>query len=114
VSEFITDLYKLAEHCDFQGLKHELIRDRIVVGIKNRRLSERLQLDAKLTLETATRQVKQTELVKSQQGVVHGANEPIKVDRVVKTNVTHKRKQNVTHAPQSHSTAHKTCSRCLY
>ena len=113
MSEFITDLHKLAEHCDFQGLKDELIRDRIVVGIKDRRLSERLQLDVKLTLKTATQQVKQTELVKSQQRVVHGANEPIKIDRVVKANVTQKRKQNTARAPQQRNNTQKTCSRCL-
>ena len=80
VSEFITHLHKLAEHCDFQALKDELIRDRIVVGIKDRRLSEKLQLDPKLTLEKATQQVKHSELVRSQQGIIHGNSEPIKID----------------------------------
>lgn len=32
---FITDVHKLAEHCSFEVLKDELIRDRIVVGIKD-------------------------------------------------------------------------------
>lgn len=98
VSEFITDLHKLAEQCEFQALKDELIRDRIVVGIKDRRLSERLQLDPKLTLEAATQQVKQSELVKSQQGIVHGTmNEPIKIDRVAKPRPAQKKKAIQTH-----------------
>lgn len=45
VETFITAAHKLAEHCNFGALKEELIRDRIVVGIRDRRLSERLQLD---------------------------------------------------------------------
>ena len=53
VNNFITDLYCLCEHCDFGTLKEELIRDRIVVGLRDRKLSEKLQLDAQLTLEKA-------------------------------------------------------------
>ena len=54
VDSFITDLYGLARHCNFGALKEELIRDRIVVGLQNRELSEKLQLDPNLTLEKAT------------------------------------------------------------
>ena len=43
---FITAVHKLAEHCSYGALKEELIRDRIVVGIKDRRLSEQLQMDS--------------------------------------------------------------------
>jgi len=35
VVEFIGSLYKLAETCQFGVLKEELIRDRIVAGIRN-------------------------------------------------------------------------------
>ena len=48
---FMTDLYRLSEHCNYTSLRDELIRDRIVVGILNTALSEKLQLDADLTLE---------------------------------------------------------------
>lgn len=34
VDSFITDLYKLAQYCEFQLLKDELIKDRIVVGLR--------------------------------------------------------------------------------
>ena len=40
---FITDLFNLAEHCNFGVLREELIRDRIVVGIRDKALSEKLQ-----------------------------------------------------------------------
>ena len=51
VEAFITDLHCLAEHCEFGTLKDQLIRDRIVVGLRNKQLSEKLQLDPDLTLE---------------------------------------------------------------
>ena len=51
VDLFITDLHALAEHCDYKDLHDEMIRDRIVVGLKDAPLSEKLQLDSKLTLE---------------------------------------------------------------
>ena len=34
---FITEVHKLAEHCSFGLLKDELVRDQIVVGIKDRK-----------------------------------------------------------------------------
>ena len=42
VDSFITDIYQLSQHCEFQTLKNELIRDRIVVGLRDRKLSEKL------------------------------------------------------------------------
>ncbi|KAI2648260.1 hypothetical protein H4Q32_018307 [Labeo rohita] len=70
---FITDVHKLAEHCSFGVLKDELIRDRIVVGIKDRKLSEQLQMDSELTLAKAIQKVRQSETVKKQQTIIHSA-----------------------------------------
>eukprot|EP00794_Sanderia_malayensis_P016472 gene16472-18109_t len=70
VDSFITDLFSLAEHCGFGELHDELIRDRIVVGLADRSLSERLQLEADLTLEKAITQARQKELVHQQQGIL--------------------------------------------
>lgn len=39
---FLLALKKLAENCQFEGLKMSLIRDRIIVGISNQQLRERL------------------------------------------------------------------------
>eukprot|EP00731_Ephydatia_muelleri_P036195 Em0214g1a len=50
----------------------ELIRDRIVIGIRDKALSRRLQLDADLTLEKAMRLVRQNEAVGEQQKVLQG------------------------------------------
>ena len=45
VDTFITALYSLAEHCGYSELHDEMIRDRIVVGLRDAKLSEKLQLD---------------------------------------------------------------------
>ncbi|UYV64010.1 K02A2.6-like [Cordylochernes scorpioides] len=67
VDEFITSLYKLADSCEFEGLHEQLIRDRIVVGVRDKALSERMQLDSELTLEKAVKMVRQQEAVRQQQ-----------------------------------------------
>ena len=50
---FVTSLYCLAEHCSYGSFHDELIRDRIVVGIRKSQLSEKLELDPDLTLDKA-------------------------------------------------------------
>ncbi len=71
---FITAIHALAEHCEFGALRDELIRDRIVVGIQDARLSESLQLDSELTLEKAMIKVRQSEAVKRQQPILRGSS----------------------------------------
>ena len=56
---FITALYGLAEHCGYAGLHDEMIRYRIVVGLRDAKLSENLQLDPDLTLEKVVTKVRQ-------------------------------------------------------
>ena len=63
----ITALHALAEHCNFGTLTGETIRDRIVVGLLDAKLSEKLELDPKLTLPKAINQARQSEAVKKQQ-----------------------------------------------
>ncbi|UYV68487.1 hypothetical protein LAZ67_5004459, partial [Cordylochernes scorpioides] len=67
VDEFITSLYKLADSCEFESLHEQLIRDRIVVGVRDKALSERMQLDSELTLEKTVKMVRQQEAVRQQQ-----------------------------------------------
>ncbi|UYV67056.1 hypothetical protein LAZ67_4003775 [Cordylochernes scorpioides] len=74
VNDFITALHSLAEHCNFGALYDELIRDRIVVGVRDRALSERMQLDTYLTLVKATQMAKQLESVKEQQSSLYQQN----------------------------------------
>ena len=86
MDSFITDLYGLARHCNFGVLKEELIRDRIVVGLQNRELSEKPQLDPNLTLEKGTNLARQRETVKQQQNILDGRfkSTPAQVDGIAK------------------------------
>ena len=54
VDDFVINLYSLAEHCDYGQLHDQMVRDRIVIGIRDSQLSEKLHMDSKLTLEKAT------------------------------------------------------------
>ncbi|XP_061920402.1 uncharacterized protein K02A2.6-like [Entelurus aequoreus] len=92
VDSFVTALYALAEHCSYGMLHNELIRDRLVVGLQDKGLSERMQLDADLTLDKAIRMARQSEEVKRQQSTLRGdttrleASDAKSVDRVFKSN----------------------------
>ena len=49
-----------------------MIRDQIVVGIRDAKLSEKMQMDANLTLEKAITMALQSESVKNQPVTVRG------------------------------------------
>ena len=72
VEQYLLELYRLAGNCEYGELKDEMIRDRIVVGIRDAQLSQRLQLDPKLTLEKAKTMVRQREAVGEQQTQLKG------------------------------------------
>ncbi|XP_078793900.1 uncharacterized protein LOC105353799 isoform X3 [Oryzias latipes] len=71
VDSFHTALQCLAEHCGYGALHSEMVRDRFVVGLKDKRLSEQLQMDPELTLENAVNRARQSEQVKRQQEMLH-------------------------------------------
>ncbi|XP_064479249.1 uncharacterized protein LOC135392471 [Ornithodoros turicata] len=77
VETFTKELHRLAETCDFGSLQGQLIRDRLVVGLRDRRLSERLQLDSELKLEKAVSMARNSEAVKGQQSVLRGRETPL-------------------------------------
>ena len=62
--QFITNLYSLTDNCAFGDLKN------IVVGVCDKALSERLQLDLDLTLEKAKKIVWQREAVLEQNQIL--------------------------------------------
>eukprot|EP00731_Ephydatia_muelleri_P016317 Em0009g741a len=65
-------LHALARNCEYGQLREELIHDRTVIGILDKALSKRLQLDPGLMLEKAARMVRQSECVGEQQLVLKG------------------------------------------
>jgi hypothetical protein len=64
--QYIIEVHKLAENCEYGDMTSEMICDRIVVGILDTKLSQCLQLNSDLTLAKTKQMVRQ-----SQGGAVH-------------------------------------------
>ncbi|UYV83268.1 K02A2.6-like, partial [Cordylochernes scorpioides] len=111
VDEFITSLYKLADSCEFEGLHEQLIRDRIVVGVRDKALSERMQLDSELTLEKAVKMVRQQEAVRQQQVDLQRLSTGQKVNQVKFNSKKQSPKQQQQPSRKKEKSA-KTRSRC--
>ncbi|UYV62948.1 hypothetical protein LAZ67_2002587, partial [Cordylochernes scorpioides] len=111
VDEFITSLYKLADSCEFEGLHEQLIRDRIVVGVRDKALSERMQLDSELTLEKAVKMVRQQEAVRQQQVDLQRPLTSQKVNQVKFNSKKQSPKQQQQPSRKKEKSA-KTRSRC--
>ena len=110
--QFIASLYNLASDCNFGDLKNELIRDRIVVGIRDASLSERLQTEPELTLERAKTLVRQREAVRVQQQTLKG--EKMETPSLVDA-MSHKPNRKPSHHKsqrQLTSEPPKKCIRC--
>ena len=80
VDQFVTALHTLAEYCAYGALKEEMIRDRLVVGVRDASLSLKLQMDPNLTLKTAVTAASQNEMVRKQQSIVRPADQPPNID----------------------------------
>ena len=97
------------------------MRDRIVVGLKDKKLSEKLQLNSKLSLEKAVTQARQSEAVKKQQDILQGTQpDPpsANVDQISKNwGKGGKGKDQKDKPPKNSKLASKTpetkCTRCL-
>ena len=107
-------MYCLAEYCEFGTLRDDLIRDRIVVGIKDKKLSEQLQLDSKLTLEKAITKTMQSETFLQE---TKSDPPPAHVDRLSKgkgkdSKQDMKKKKKPPNSKNG-KTPEAQCSRCL-
>ena len=76
VEYFISSLYQLSEDCQYGNMRNELIRDRLVVGIHDVQLSERLQTDENLTLDKAKKVIRQRDAVREQQSILKRREDP--------------------------------------
>ena len=112
VLSFITDLHKLSEFCEFGTLREELIRDRLVVGILDARLSEKLQLDNKLTLATAKAQVLQHNEIRKQQPFLR--NEAVPTSKAPQEDIDYIGKQQRRRGPLQNRSTLRTaaCNWC--
>ena len=53
IDEYVTELKSRSRHCEFGSLKESLIRDRIVAGIQDAKVRERLLRETDLSLDKA-------------------------------------------------------------
>ena len=120
VDTFITALHTLAKHCEYGALQDQMIRDRLVVGLRDSVLSEKLQMEPDLSLEKAVSYARQREAVKKQQSVVRGETHP-NVDVVHAhrhyNKVKPQTKKSLPRVSTSHPVSRKespktTCTRC--
>ncbi|KAK9696254.1 hypothetical protein QE152_g32026 [Popillia japonica] len=66
VQEIIADVLKLSKTYNYGNMTDELIRDKLVVGIRDIKVSERMQMDSKLTFAEAKTLIVQNERVKQE------------------------------------------------
>ena len=86
-----------------------MIRDRLVVGIRDKSLAERLQMDSALTLEKAKIAIRQREAIQDNKSLWRGddSSDPIRVDAVKGKTKSDKHFKKVVTA-----TTPKQCTRC--
>ena len=100
----------IAATCNYGNREKETIRDRLVVGIRDGMLSETLQTNAALTLETAKTKICQREAVHQQQRELKGAKsrKPGNLDDVhSRRRLNHSNRRGESRHPRETSSAAK-------
>ena len=111
VEQFMQDLHRLAKDCEYSELREQLIRDRIIVGVLDDSLSDRLQSRPDLTLADAVRLARQDEARKQDRVLVRGDKSSTNVDYVKTKTPKGKGKQADKYKQQSQP-QEKACGWC--
>lgn len=112
--QYRTALRKLADGCDFEAITpEEILRDRLVFGIRDSKVRERLLRETKLTLEKTDEICRASESMLAQMKIVgHSDGAPVNaVDRGNKTKVPEGRKPKRRVHGGKHATT-KECGNC--
>jgi hypothetical protein len=106
VEQYVTALRSLASTCEFGILKDDMIRDKIVCGIRSDSIRTKLLQEPKLTLEKCISLARSAETSKPQVKEITSGNNDDKVNKV-----DHKqsRRQFQKVVPRP-----KTCQECLF
>lgn len=110
VEDFVTALHALASTCDYGGLREDLIRDRLVVGIQDHKVSRTLQLDPDLKLQKALLVARQHETINQQLAELHRVREQ-DVHHIQSQRSTRQMGKNVP-SPENRSNVPKPCGWC--
>lgn len=103
-NSFLGDLRKIANECDFKTLKDSLIADRIVCGIYNSRIKERLLREEKLTLEKAInicKAAEETEKHIQELEEQKNAKEEAEINEIKKNAMETSRNYDANHRPRN-------------
>ena len=117
VDAFVTALYALVEHCNYGQLTDELVRDRLVVGLSDARLSERMQMEKDLDLEKAINMARQSEEIKKQQSTLRSDSGTVQmdvssVDRVFRGKTKEKPKPHLSKSYGAKAHSSQSSSQC--
>jgi len=105
--QFITVIHRIAVNCKFGNIKDKPIRDKIVVVIRTKRLSE---CQAELTLDKAKQLIKQYEGVREQWAVL---KTPLKMQQEASLDAVVSRRKLPTLPTQvTRPASIQTCQRC--
>lgn len=88
---FLMDLKQLIKSCEFTDKEQEMLRDRIVMGINDKKMQMKLLEAADLTCDIAIQKCRASEATKEQQLTM---NKTVTVDEVRNDNNTQYRKSN--------------------
>lgn len=115
---FIIRLHQMADNCEFGAIRSEMIRDRLVIGIRDEQLSERLQTEPELTLTKAERFIRQRAAVTQQQQLLKSPADSqlqlasmSKQPRVTNANKKPPTQQSSRNVSSQRAKVHK-CRRC--
>ena len=114
VEQYITVLCTLIEMCEYGDLAEELLRDQLVVGIRDSSISEHLQMDSELTLEKAKKIVCQREAVRDHhQQLSSTKREQIAIYTIKKAGRTTPKVSGTGNVSKAiKDTVEKPCKRC--
>ena len=126
VDGYISRLRKLASTCEYKSLESEMIRDRLVIGIRSEDTKKKLLSDSKLSLETAIDTCRANEVADNQISSMKAKAEGA-VNRIMakqSKDVSRQKNQHSMAACRYCGTQHqygrdncpsygKKCSRCL-
>ena len=92
---FVTRIKNQAASCEFGDLKDQLIRDRVVVGIKNKSVQERMLREKDLDLNKAITIAKTAEVTKHHLQQLHEFPTVSTVSEVTKKKSSAQREKNI-------------------
>jgi len=107
IERFVTALHTLSEYCEYEDLRESLVRDRLVLGVKDKQLSEKLMLTKTLDLKRAVQIAQQWEAVKLQHKEITSGGFDTKLDRLQKSNKKGYQKGGNNNQPNANDKCHK-------